>query len=79
MTTTGRTRRPTIEQLVADAKAVVFDDRLDACVPPELFGPPTEAERKADAAARTSGSRPNGTHAKGAPARNRTRDKAPRQ
>lgn len=45
MTTTTRRTRLTLEQVLADAEAGVFDDRLDAFVPPELFGPPTAAER----------------------------------
>ena len=45
MTTTTRRTRLTLEQVLADAEAGVFDDRLDAFVPPELFGPPTAAEQ----------------------------------
>lgn len=49
MTTTARRARLTLEQVLADAEAGVFDDRLDAFVPPELFGPPTAAEQAAAA------------------------------
>jgi hypothetical protein len=49
MTTTVRRARLTLEQVLADAEAGVFDDRLDAFVPPELFGPPTAAEQAAAA------------------------------
>ena len=79
MAPTARTSRPTIEQLVADARAGIFDDRLDVSVPPELFGPPTEAERKTHAAERVNGARPNGARTKGAPARDRATTKANRR
>jgi hypothetical protein len=69
-----RPGEPTIEQLVADAKAGIFDDRLDASVPPELFGPPTDAER---AAARRTNGRTAGAHAKG-PNGRALRTRAPR-
>jgi hypothetical protein len=73
MATTARTGRPTIEQVIADAKAGVFDDRLDVTVPPELFGPPTAAEKRAGVVERANGTRPSGAHAKKAPRSHRAR------
>ena len=39
----------TDEEFLAKVEAGIFDDRLDAFVPPELFGPPTAAELAAAA------------------------------
>lgn len=47
-TTTARPTRLTLEQVLADAEAGVFDDRFDAFVPLELYGPPTAAELAAE-------------------------------
>ena len=44
MATTVRPSRLTLVQVLADAEAGIFDDRLDAFVPPELYGPPPDAE-----------------------------------
>ena len=52
---TTRPVEPSVEERVANAKAGIFDDRLDVSVPPELFGPPTEAEKKAHASERANG------------------------
>ena len=52
--TTRRSER-TIEQVVANAKAGILNDDLDASAPPELFGPPTEAEKRAAAAKQANG------------------------
>lgn len=42
---TARRGEMTLEEFLANVEAGIIDDRLDAFVPPELFGPPTAAER----------------------------------
>lgn len=47
-TTAARPTRLTLEQVLADAEAGVFDDRFDVFMPLELYGPPTAAELAAE-------------------------------
>lgn len=47
-TTTARPARLTLEQVLADAEAGIFDDRFDVFMPLELYGPPTAAELAAE-------------------------------
>jgi len=49
MATTARRGELTLEEALAKARAGIFDDRLDAFMPPELYGPPTAAEQAATA------------------------------
>lgn len=49
MATTARRGELTLEGFLRNAEAGIFDDRLDAFMPPDLYGPPTAAERAAAA------------------------------
>ena len=52
MTTTTRPGELTLEEFLKNAEEGVLDDRIEAFMPPEMYGPPTSAER---AAARRTG------------------------
>jgi hypothetical protein len=64
--TIARRGRLTLDRVLADAAAGIFDDRLDAFMPSGLYGPPTDAECAAAARQRATPSRPS-------PARHRER------
>lgn len=44
MATTARRGELTLEEFLRNAEAGIFDDRLDAFMPPDLYDPPTAAE-----------------------------------
>ncbi len=44
---TARRGEMTLEEFLTNVEAGIIDDRLDAFVPPKLFGPPTATERAA--------------------------------
>lgn len=48
MATTARRGELTLEEFLRNAEAGVFDDRFDAFMPLELYGPPTTAELAAE-------------------------------
>ena len=57
---TTREGELTLEEALAQARAGIFDDRLDAFMPPDMYGPPTSAEVRA---ATKQPQVPNTTHA----------------
>ena len=67
---TKTTKRGTLSEaeFLKNIEDGVFDDRIDTFMPPEMYGPPTEAELAAAAREQAKRSRTNG-RARQAPAR----------
>ena len=76
---TKTTKRGTLSEaeFLKNIEDGVFDDRIDTFMPPDMYGPPTEAELAAAAREQAKQSRTNGQVTRASARRRRARRAAP--